>query len=81
MPHQPPGTLSLMHQQVRQRLGRERIVLYMGRLATEKNVEALLRAWRLVSPEGCRLVIVGDGPLAQQLDEPVQRRSDPLVGP
>ena len=32
----------------------------MGRLATEKNVEALLRA-RLVSPRGCRL-IVGDGP-------------------
>ena len=62
-----PGTLSLMHQQVRQRLGRERIVLYMGRLATEKNVEALLRAWRLVSPEGCRLVIVGDGPLRNSL--------------
>ena len=62
-----PGTLSLMHQQVRQRLGRERIFLYMGRLATEKNVEALLRAWRLVSPEGCRLVIVGDGPLRNSL--------------
>ena len=62
-----PGTISLMHQQVRQRLGRERIVLYMGRLATEKNVEALLRAWRLVSPEGCRLVIVGDGPLRNSL--------------
>jgi glycosyltransferase involved in cell wall biosynthesis len=62
-----PGTLSPMHQQVRQRLGRERIVLYMGRLATEKNVEALLRAWRLVSPEGCRLVIVGDGPLRNSL--------------
>ena len=62
-----PGTLSLMHQQVRQRLGRERIFLYMGRLATEKNVEALLRAWRLVSPECCRLVIVGDGPLRNSL--------------
>ena len=62
-----PGTLSLRHQQVRQRLGRERIVLYMGRLATEKNVEALLRAWRLVAPEGCRLVIVGDGPLRNSL--------------
>ena len=36
-------------------------------LATEKNVEALLRAWRLVSPEGCRLVIVGDGPLRNSL--------------
>ena len=40
-----------------------RIFLYMGRLSTEKNVEALLRAWRLVRPEGCVLLIVGDGPL------------------
>lgn len=40
-----------------------RVFLYMGRLSTEKNVEALLRAWRLVRPEGCVLLIVGDGPL------------------
>jgi glycosyltransferase involved in cell wall biosynthesis len=39
----------------------------MGRIATEKNVEALLRAWRLVQPEGCTLVIVGDGPVRQSL--------------
>ena len=39
----------------------------MGRLATEKNVEALLRAWRLVRPAGCVLVIVGDGPLRGSL--------------
>ena len=29
--------------------------------------EALLRAWRLVRPAGCLLVIVGDGPLRQAL--------------
>jgi glycosyltransferase involved in cell wall biosynthesis len=40
-----------------------RVFLYMGRLSTEKNVEALLRAWRLVRPEGCVLLIVGDGSL------------------
>ena len=40
-----------------------RVFLYMGRLSTEKNVEALLRGWRLVRPEGCVLLIVGDGPL------------------
>ena len=61
------GRSSLMQQRVRRRLGEERIFLYMGRLATEKNVEALLRAWRLVSPDGCRLVIVGDGPLRSTL--------------
>ncbi len=54
--------------EVRKRLGNERIFLYMGRIATEKNVEALLRAWRQVEPRGCRLVIVGDGPLRSTLE-------------
>ena len=40
----------------------------MGRIATEKNVEALLQAWRMVSPQGCQLVIVGDGPLRSTLE-------------
>ena len=53
--------------EVRSRLGDQRIFLYLGRIATEKNVEALLRAWRLVKPAGCRLVIVGDGPLRSTL--------------
>jgi glycosyltransferase involved in cell wall biosynthesis len=43
------------------------VFLYMGRIATEKNVEALLRAWRLVQPAGCTLVVVGDGPVRQSL--------------
>lgn len=55
-----PST-ELLH--LRQRFIGRRVFLYMGRLSTEKNVEALLRAWRLVRPEGCVLVIVGDGPL------------------
>ena len=61
-----PSAGSAMHQ-VRSRLGQERIVLYMGRVATEKNVEALLQSWRLVPMEGCRLVIVGEGPLRSTL--------------
>ena len=52
---------------VRKRLGQERVFLYMGRVATEKNVEALLQAWRLVNMDGCRLVIVGEGPLRSTL--------------
>ena len=48
---------------LRHRFGGRRVFLYMGRLSTEKNVEALLKAWRLVRPEGCLLLIVGDGPL------------------
>jgi glycosyltransferase involved in cell wall biosynthesis len=53
--------------ELRQRFNGERVFLYMGRIATEKNVEALLRAWRLVQPEGCTLVVVGDGPVRQSL--------------
>ena len=54
--------------QVRNRLNGHRIFLYMGRISTEKNIEALLRAWRLVEPQDCRLVIVGDGPLRSTLE-------------
>ncbi|MBV2350224.1 glycosyltransferase family 4 protein [Synechococcus sp. HK05] len=53
--------------EMRQRFNGERVFLYMGRIATEKNVEALLRAWRLVQPAGCTLVVVGDGPVRQSL--------------
>jgi glycosyltransferase involved in cell wall biosynthesis len=53
--------------QLRQRVDGRRVFLYMGRVATEKNVEALLKAWRLVRPQGCVLVIVGDGPLRSSL--------------
>jgi glycosyltransferase involved in cell wall biosynthesis len=49
--------------ELRERFSGQRVFLYMGRLSTEKNVEALLKAWRLVRPAGCLLVIVGDGPL------------------
>ena len=45
----------------------KRLFLYMGRLAPEKNVEALLKAWRTVRPEGCLLAVVGDGPLRASL--------------
>ena len=54
--------------EVRERLGQDRIFLYMGRIATEKNIEALLRSWRKVDSKGCRLVIVGDGPLRVTLE-------------
>ena len=62
----PPAVGSPLHK-VRSRLGQERVFLYMGRVATEKNVEALLQSWRLVNMEGCRLVIVGEGPLRSTL--------------
>ena len=62
-----PSAIGSQLQRVRSRLGTERVFLYMGRISTEKNVEALLQAWRLVDTAGCRLVVVGDGPLRSTL--------------
>ena len=62
-----PGSDSLELHELKQRFAGRRVFLYMGRIATEKNVEALLRAWRLVQPAGCTLVVVGDGPVRQSL--------------
>ena len=63
LPSCPSPTL----QKVRERIGPKRIFLYVGRLATEKNVEALLQAWRVADPCDSCLVIVGDGPLRSSL--------------
>ncbi len=67
-PHNQKNSLSKLQLEIREKLGSERIFIYMGRIASEKNVEALLRAWRLVQPKGCRLVIVGDGPVRPTLE-------------
>ena len=47
----------------------ERLFVYQGRIAAEKNVEALLRAWKQsqISPNS-KLLIVGDGPLKPALE-------------
>jgi glycosyltransferase involved in cell wall biosynthesis len=55
--------------ELKERFAGTRVLLYMGRVATEKNVEALLKAWRLVRPAGCTLVVVGVGPMRQTLQQ------------
>ncbi len=46
----------------------ERLFVYQGRLAIEKNVESLLKAWkRSEMGSGSKLVLVGSGPLAASL--------------
>ena len=40
----------------------------MGRIANEKNIEALLRSWRKTKTYNCKLVIVGDGPMKPTLE-------------
>lgn len=73
----PPG-IDLRHftpgdrEQARRKAGlpaSDGIVLYVGRLAADKNVETLLRAFALRSRHsGTRLLIIGDGPLRAQLE-------------
>jgi len=62
-----PRTPGPVLSDLRRRYAGRRVFLYMGRITTEKNLEALLRAWRLVQPAGCTLVVVGDGPVRQSL--------------
>jgi glycosyltransferase involved in cell wall biosynthesis len=53
---------------LKQRLGLERVFVYQGRISPEKNVEALLKAWKQAQMgEKCGLLIVGDGPLLNTL--------------
>jgi len=47
----------------------ERLFVYQGRIAPEKNVEPLLRAWKQSQMEAnSKLLIVGDGPLKSSLE-------------
>ena len=50
-------------------------VIFIGRLAAQKNPEGLMRAWQSARKELARewvLVIVGDGPLRERLDALVE---------
>ncbi len=49
-------------------MGCDRLFVYQGRIATEKNVESLLKAWKLSKmASNSKLVIVGGGPLVPSL--------------
>jgi glycosyltransferase involved in cell wall biosynthesis len=58
-----PGESSIKSQ-----FNAERLFVYLGRIAPEKNVESLLKAWRHCEMGNeCQLLIVGDGPLKPSL--------------
>ncbi|HEY9664929.1 MAG TPA: glycosyltransferase family 4 protein [Allocoleopsis sp.] len=49
-------------------LGAQRLFVYQGRIAVEKNVESLLKAWKQAEMgSNSKLVIVGNGPLLPSL--------------
>ncbi|HEY9903723.1 MAG TPA: glycosyltransferase family 4 protein [Candidatus Sericytochromatia bacterium] len=58
-----PGTSNLKSQ-----WNAERLFVYQGRISTEKNVEALLKAWKQSHlGDSCKLLIVGNGALSASL--------------
>jgi len=63
----------------REEIKAEQIFIYQGRVAIEKNVEALLKAWKQSEMgSGCKLVILGDGPLRSSL-EPFYTAEDGIL--
>lgn len=47
----------------------EILMVYVGRLAAEKNLEMLMAAWqKLPNRQDCRLLLIGDGPLRKKLE-------------
>lgn len=56
------------YSQLKAELNAQRIFVYQGRIALEKNVESLLKAWKQSDMgSDSKLVIVGNGPLAPAL--------------
>lgn len=47
---------------------KDRLLLYVGRLGKEKNVEMLLRALAIARNSHLRLAIAGDGPVREELE-------------
>ena len=64
----PFDKINKNHTFIREKIGNKRIFLYMGRIANEKNIEALLKAWRQTKSKNCLLLIVGDGPMKPSLE-------------
>ena len=53
---------------IKSQFNAKRLFVYLGRIAPEKNVESLLKAWRHCEMrDDCQLLIVGDGPLKSSL--------------
>ena len=69
-----PGYSSFKYQ-----LRAKKLFVYQGRIATEKNIEALLKAWKQSQMgEECQLLMVGDGPIRSSL-QPHYGKKDNII--
>ncbi len=56
-------------------LPEETVLVYLGRLAAEKNLQMLFDAFdRLSADSSCRLLVIGDGPLGDRLRKRADQR-------
>ena len=64
----PAVSFNKKYLSIKEQLGNNRIFLYMGRIVSEKNIEAMLNAWCNLKKNNCKLLIVGDGPMKPILE-------------
>lgn len=68
-----PGALSTKEEikaKIKAEFRAQRLFVYQGRIAPEKNVESLLRAWKQAKMAAdSKLLIVGNGPLKNTLEQ------------
>ena len=63
----------------KQQYPHQSIFVYQGRIAVEKNVESLLKAWKHLSMgKNAKLLIIGDGHLAPTL-KPIYNEQDGII--
>ncbi len=44
-------------------------VIAIARMATEKEIDVLLQAWRIAEMKDCKLILIGDGPERKSLEQ------------
>ncbi len=67
----PQHNEELMHLRQKLNIDAAGVIVFVGRLSPEKNPDGLLHAWKKASanlPDGWKLVLVGDGPMREQLE-------------
>lgn len=63
----------------KQQYPQDLLFVYQGRIAMEKNVESLLKAWKhLDISQQAKLIIIGDGPLTPHL-KPLYNQDDGII--
>jgi 1,2-diacylglycerol 3-alpha-glucosyltransferase len=63
-------------QHYKQKLGiplEKKILLFVGRLAQEKNIQELLRYYKKLNREDVILLLVGDGPYREEIEKEVEK--------